>query len=383
MLTRCTLRIIRVLVIAATWLTAPQLALSQDRDAVRDPAGYVAQLRERGLIIQTLQPQLQNIARVLVSYASSWPTAQVNGAYDHRGVNIYLVKTKADGGADPRGLTDRAGGTLLAFPRERLIIVDAGYIAEVKAASAIYWQSVQQRDHSVKTFDAMAIAKIEGPDRAVRSRMGAGTDWQSGTNELFEGASALLLAHEMGHLALGLDPALEAWVSRPPGLQGPDRDRFRACQDLVGANIEQTRRQEAAADLYAARLLAKIPHPSPPKRLMYEHGALFLRNAEMGIVVAMLTAISPRSPMVRELMTRQISPEVLSGVAETLSRDAGMIETVFPSTHPSSTDRILSLYEVFAETPQSSYYGSQTSRQDSAMWQTLIQLMCSSITPGR
>jgi len=68
MLTRCTLRIIRVLVIAATWLTAPQLALSQDRDAVRDPAGYVAQLRERGLIIQTLQPQLQNIARVLVSY---------------------------------------------------------------------------------------------------------------------------------------------------------------------------------------------------------------------------------------------------------------------------------------------------------------------------
>jgi len=116
---------------------------------------------------------------------------------------------------------------------------------------------------------------------------------------------------------------------------------------------------------------------------MYEHGALFLRNAEMGIVVAMLTAISPRSPMVRELMTRQISPEVLSGVAETLSRDAGMIETVFPSTHPSSTDRILSLYEVFAETPQSSYYGSQTSRQDSAMWQTLIQLMCSSITPGR
>jgi hypothetical protein len=380
---RCTLRIIRVVIVAATSLTVAQLAFAQDRDAVRDPATYVAHLRERGLIVQSLQPQLQNIARVLASYAGSWPTTQVNGAYDHRAVNIYLVKTKTGGGADPSGLTERAGGTLLAFPREQLIIVDADYLAEVKAAAAIYWQSVQRRDGSVKTYDAMAIAKIEGPDRAVRSRIGAGTDWRSGTNELFEGAAALLLAHEMGHLALGLDPTLEAWVSRPRGLQGPDRDRFWGCQQLVSANIEQTRRQEAAADLYAAKLLAKIPHPSPPTRLLYEHGALFLRNAEMGMVVAMLTAISPRGPMVRELMAQRISPEVLRGMAETLSRDVGMIETVFPSTHPSSTDRILSLYEVFAETPQSAYYGEQTARQDSAMWQTLIQLMCSSIGAPR
>ena len=375
------LRIIRVLAIAVLWLTVSQLALAQDRDAVRDPAAYVARLRERGVISHALQPQLQNIANELVSHAGSWPTAQVNGPYDPRAVNIYVVETRAGGRAGPRGLTERARGTLLSFPRERLIIADADYLAEVKAGSEIYWQSVQRRDGSVKTYDAMAIAMIEGPDRAVRSRLGA-TDWRSGTNELFQGAAALLLAHEMGHLALSLDPALEAWVRRPRGLAGPDRDRFWACPDLVDAKIQETRRQEAAADLYAARLLAKIP-TSSPQRLLYEHGALFLRNAEMGKVVAMLIVISPRGQMLMQRGGVLVSPEVLRGMSEMLGRDAGMIETVFPSTHPSSTDRILSLYEVFANTPQSAYYGSHTEKQDSAMWQMLIQLMCSSIKPTR
>lgn len=368
---------------AAACFMAPALALAQDRDAVRDPASYVARLRERGLIATALQPQLQEVARVLVANAGGWPGAQVNGAYDNRVVNIYLVRAKASGGANPSDLTERANGTLLAFPRERLIIADASYLAEVKAAAMIYWESVQRRDRSVKTFDALAIAKIEGPEQAVRSRMGAGADWRSGTNELFDGAAALLLAHEMGHLALGLDPALEAWASRPRGLQGPDRDRFWACQDLVAPNIEQTRRQETAADLYAAKLLAKIPHRSPPNRLMFEHGALFLRNSEMGMIVATLIALSPRNQRMSELMSLQMNPEVTRGMADTLSRDAGMIETVFPSTHPSSTDRILKLYEVFTATPQSAYYGDQSSGQDSKLWQMLIQQMCSSIMRPR
>ena len=382
MLTTLALRIFLGLAIATAPFTAQPSAVAQDRDAVRDPTAYVARLNQRGLISRPLQPQLQSVARVLVANAGNWQSAQVNGVYDERAVNIYLVKTKPEAGADPAGQTERARGTLLAFPRERLVIADASYLAEIKSAATIYWESIRRHDGSVKTFDALAIAGIEGPEQAVRARMGAGADWQSGTNELFDGAAALLLAHEMGHLALGLDPALEAWVARPRGLQGRDRDRFWACQDLVGGNIEKTREQETAADLYAARLLAKIPHPSPPRRLMYEHGALFLRNAETGMVVAMLAALLP-DQRVRQLMARQLNPEVVQGMADRLSRDAGVIETVFPSTHPSSTDRILSLYQVFAETPQSAYYGSQTGRQDAGMWQMLIQTMCSSIMRPR
>ncbi len=93
------------------------------------------------------------------------PPRKVNGAYDPRAVNIYLVETKASGSIDPRGLTERARGTLLAFPREHIIIGDANYLAEVKAGADIYWEAVRRRDGSVKTYEALAIAMIEvGPD---------------------------------------------------------------------------------------------------------------------------------------------------------------------------------------------------------------------------
>jgi hypothetical protein len=368
-----------LLATAAVETLCPRLAAAQDPDAVRDPAAYVSHLRERGLISPALQPQLQAIANVLVANARTWPAAQVNGAYDPRAVNVYLVETKASGTIDPRGLTERARGTLLAFPRERLIIGDAGYLAEVKAGADIYWEAVRRRDGSVKTYDALAIAMIEGPDQAERSRNGANADWRSGTNELFEGAAAFLLAHEMGHLALGLDPALEGWVARPRGLAGADRDRFWACPNLVGSNVDGTRQQEAQADAYAAKLLASIPHPSPPKRLRYEHGALFLRNAEMGKVVATLIVLSPRGQMLMQRAALPMNPEVIRGMGETLSRDEGMMATVFPSTHPSQADRMFGVYDVFVLTPTSAYYGDRTSQSDSAMWQMVIQLMCSSI----
>ena len=38
---------------------------------------------------------------------------------------------------------------------------------------------------------------------------GLRADWRAGSNELADGAIAFLLAHEMGHLAIGIDPKLE------------------------------------------------------------------------------------------------------------------------------------------------------------------------------
>ena len=66
--------------------------------------------------------------------------------------------------------------------------------------------------------------------------------------------------------------------------RGTTLDRFWACSNLVGEKITGTRQQEADADQYAALLLATIPHPSPPKRLRFELGALFLLNAELDLL---------------------------------------------------------------------------------------------------
>jgi hypothetical protein len=237
---------------------------------------------------------------------------------------------------------------------------------------------VQRRDHAVRTYDALLIAQVEGPDNAVRNRLGRHADWRGSSNELAEGALAFLLAHEMGHLALGIDPALDGWITRPRGLTGPDRDRFWACANLVGASVEGTREQEAAADRYAAELLARLPAERAPRRLRYEHGALFLRNAEIGKVVAALVTLSPRGQMLLDRAALPIDRDAVRAMGETLSRNTGMIEKVFPESHPAQVDRMFGIHEVFASTPESAYYGA-TDEHYAQMWRMLIQLMCASI----
>ncbi len=361
-----------------TPLPGGRAASAQDRDVVRDPARYVSALRQRDLISPALQPQVEEIARVLAARAGASVRAQVNGPYDAGAVNIYLVDTQK---AAP-DLSGRLRGTLLAFPPQRLILADAAYLAEVKAGADIYWNSVRRRDGAVKTYDALLIALVEGPDNAVRSRLGPDADWRRGSNELADGAIAFLLAHEMGHLALGIDPALEGWTARPRGLAGADRDRFWACANLVGANVAGTREQEAEADQIAARLLAGLPAATPPRRLRYEHGTLFLRNAEIGKVVATLVTLSPRGQMLLDRAALPMNRDAIRALGARLDRDAGMIETVFPPSHPAQVDRMFGVYEVFAETPQSAYYGD-SDQHDAQMWRLLIQLMCSSVQPGR
>ena len=373
---------ISIRAVVGALLLAPLLALppavAQDRDSVRDPARYVAALRQRDLISPILQSQVEGIARVLAN-EGAWPRVQVNGDYDRDAVNIYLVDTRS--GAAPM-LTSRLRGTFLAFPPQRLILGDAQYLAEVKAAADIYWHAVSLRDGSVKTYDALLIAKVEGPDNAVHSRLGPYADWRAGSNELADGAIAFLLAHEMGHLAIGIDPKLEDPIRLPHGLTGPDRDRFWACANLVGPQVAGTREQEAEADAYAARLLARLPAATSPRRLRYEHGTLFLRNAEIGMVVAGLVTTWPRGQMLLDRAALPIDRDAVRAYGATLERDAGMIETVFPSSHPAQVNRMFGVYEVFANTPQSAYYGD-SDQHDAQMWQVLIQLMCSGIQPGR
>jgi hypothetical protein len=171
-------------------------------------------------------------------------------------------------------------------------------------------------------------------------------------------------------------------MSRPHGLTGRDRDRFWACASLVGPQVAGSREQEAAADLYAARLLAALPARSEPQRLRYEHGTLFLRNAEIGLVVAGLVTTWPRGQMLLDRAQLPIDRDAVRAYGVTLDRNSGMIETVFPSSHPAQVNRMFGVYEVFTQTPQSAYYGS-SDQHDAQMWQILIQLMCSGIQPGR
>jgi hypothetical protein len=347
---------------------------AQDWPANPGPVQLVAGLRERGWLAAELGPQVEAIAAVLVAEGGQWSRLQFNSAYDPEALNLYLVKLPA---ADslPADLS-RLRGTMLAFPRERIILADAGYLATVKAASDIYWASIRRKDHAVAAHEALAIATVEGPDAAERSRLGS--DWRDGGNELFDGAVAFLIAHEMGHVVLGLDPALERHVSLPRGLTGRDRDRIWACTTMLGDVIAGRRQQEAEADAYAIGLLGRITTQTPP-RLRFELGTLFLLNGELGKLVNVLIALNPNGPTLMARAGLGVNAELVRALSAQLSRQDGLIATIFPDSHPALVDRMLEIASAFVRNPTSLSYGNANAVDSQRTWRLLVQIQCHGI----
>lgn len=329
---------------------------------------YVAELRKRGLVDATLQAQVQDVLRVLVATAANWPRGQVNGPYDGQALNVYLVDPRAQG---PDART--SPGTVRAFPALRIIVADARYLAAIKAATEVY--VVRFRDRSVKQGDLLVAAMTQGPDRTMQSYLGPGKDWRQGTNYLFDGAVAFLLAHEMGHVLAGLSSDATSHLSLPGHLQGRDRDRAWACASLVGEHVNRKRKEEADADAYAMRLIGAIPNPPGRKGLRYEFGTLFLQVAELGKVTATLAAISATG----EQLTRgRVNPNTVAAMRDTLD-GSGMVEAAYPQSHPAQVQRMLESVNRLSTNPVSVFYGDPDNALDRMMLDRLVQKTCESV----
>ena len=50
-----------------------------------------------------------------------------------------------------------------------MILVDADYLAQVKAAADRSWASTSRAERLVSHFDPLAATQVEGPDAAMRS----------------------------------------------------------------------------------------------------------------------------------------------------------------------------------------------------------------------
>jgi hypothetical protein len=304
----------------------------------------------------------------------------LNGPYFRDALNIYLIDAKRATSALPDGV-GRAVGTLrAALPRQRVILADASYLAQVKVAADLETAAIRRGDRTVTSYNALAVAIVEGPDDALHSRLGADADWRRGTNDMFDGAVAFLIAHEMGHIAAGFDPALDLPFNMPQGLRGLDRDRFWACTNLVGARVAGSRRREAEADQYAMELLGQIPYPSLPA-LRFELGALFLLNAELGKSIAAMLSLRENGRAIADRAGISLNQKLVDGLAASRERDPGFIRAIFPDTHPSGVDRLLSVANGFARNPNSLSYGNQQNMQFVQTWSLVLQLMCKNIVP--
>jgi hypothetical protein len=194
---------------------------------------------------------------------------------------------------------------------------------------------------------------------------------------MFDCELYFLLAHELGHVSLGLNPRPPPPIIIPNTVRGIDRDRLYACDSLIGEGVAASRQQEAAADQYALRLLGGIPSASPPPRLRYEIGTKMLMNAELGKLVTSLMALNPHGPMLAARAGLDVDSKAVEALAQRLGDQRKLMQTVFPSTHPALVDRLLTVVESLNANPMSLQYGRASFGQDARAWQMLIALTCS------
>lgn len=351
-----------IAILAGVLFCAGRAAMAiQDTD-VTDPHRFAQLLRRHHQLNDALAGQVAAVANTLVRASGRWPRAQVNGPYDPRAVNVYLVNLgrSGSGSAKISGL----GGTLQALPAHGIILADADYLSDIKAATDVYM--IRKR---TKAGDLYTLAILEGADALERSYLGSRADWRQGRNSVFDGAIAFLLSHEMGHLVAGIHAQAQV-IEIPP--HNHEQAVRRACATILGDRNQVRLNDERQADEYAISLVGSIKRPSG--RLRYEFGTVVLGLGEMRKTA---TAMAALSPSVEALAgPTGISPTMINKMRYRLGQGGETFAAVFPSSHPASVTRLLYAVLRLSQNPDSAFYGDRDPRNHLQMWGMLTRRMC-------
>ena len=296
----------------------------------------------------------------LVRIAARWEGFQVNGPHRPGAVNIYAV----DGARLPerpvlgtlginqgRGLGryDVAEGALSDEPTG-IIFVDTGMVRELVAATEL---KTQVGD----LMPAIALIRTRGLDayRALWDPAQNGNlrpaDRGNRLQMLVRGALGFVIAHEMGHLALG--PPSAATQAQPPRpLSGKDRDVAQACPALVDPSHLAKQQLERAADDFAAGLLERLCGSwasHQPQHLMYELGARWYFLYAMSRALLSMGNVT-ESRNIHLMLKTKLGPELYQAVlAQGERADRGSIHLTYPSNHPPDYERVERLQNRFSQ----------------------------------
>lgn len=337
------------------WLTAIVLVTASpgvDR-AAADPATgakVFETLRGLGALDDYLGALVGETAADLARAANRWPGVQVNGPHQPGAVNVYVV----DSGRLPErpvlpggplnqgrgiGRYELEGSALTDEPTG-IVFVDSGMVKELVAATEL---KTQVNDIMV----ALALLKTRGlePYRALwdPARNGAlrPADRGNRLQMLVRGALGFVIAHEMGHLALGRAAAVAGARPAQP-LSGKDRDVAQACPALIDPAHVAKQQAERAADDFAVGLLERLCGswaPHQPRHLIYELGArwYFLYSISR-TMLAMGNVTQSRN--IHLMLRTKLGPELHQAVlALGESSDRGSVHLTYPTNHPPDYER--------------------------------------------
>lgn len=377
--------ILRLLII--TWLPWNITAQAETAQPAQPapPSGIYPVLQQHNVLENYLLDEVDELAGTVIQAAGKWPSYRINSAYAEGLINIYLVDSTrltetnilADFGIE---LTQSSiQGNALAHEATRTLFLDTVLLKSLITAAHLIAYS------NYETIAAVGLLKARGID-AFRNIWNPQINPALKTAEYTEqwvlmasGALAFILAHEIGHIALG-EQSVNKRRTPLRFKSREDKDKHWTCTELIDERYRQQQLIEKEADDFAVAVLGKIffpPDVFEKPLLRYELGAHWYIIYSMG--EQMIEALhATESKNIHAALRIQLGDEIYNELkAKRVNTRQGSIKVFFPKTHPANIRRASHSLKQLALSPYSLDYGQESgSNQDIAMFELFIGMEC-------
>ena len=349
----------------------------------QDTVGEVifAKLTRGGYIDSYQQAMTSEVASNLIAATDRWSGVQVNGQHRSGWINIYLVDANRllkDDILAAEGI----GGTLyhnaLTHEESATIFIDTGLLKAIAASTYLKQAKV------VDSLEAgVAKVQVDGLD-ALRQAWDPKTLAQvdqpivQRVNMFLRGTLAFIVAHEMGHVAIGR-PALNREIKPPKkNLTPRERDELHACPELLEKEQQQQQQIERRADEFAAGLLSQQCHIGSDGAIRHQ---MYLLGADWYFLYVMSDKLlagarATQSPNIRRMLIQRIGPELYTAAVEKSDRSKrGAVHAFFPSSHPPDVNRANQLEAMLSRSACGSS-GIGSGSMLGQLWQSMITAQC-------
>ena len=372
-------------------LVTTVLALSGPAHAqiASEPGARIWAKLQRAQLLDAYYPDVvRQIAETLTQAAPGvWRGVQVNSPYRAGWLNIYLVdatRLRDDALlADEDVLNFTAEGLrggALAHEDTGIVFINTAASKRLAAATVMSQTRVQPNLES-----ALAVVDAVGLQAARKfwdpATLNAETDVMKRVGWLMQGATAFVLAHEMGHLRIGRSAGAEAAQVRLKELTERQKDERVACPETLPGAFQQQQRHEAAADMAAVQMLGQQCKLGGELR-----HKIYMLGMNWYFLYAMTDKLfdmgrNTSSPLIEKMLRLRIGNELYErAIAESAnSVRKGSVKIAFPKTHPPDYARVRTIEQALDNTPCGGSGMDQTNAQMMEMFRTR---MCASLKQG-
>lgn len=374
-----------ILRLLTTALLSWNIAVQAETIQPAAPAGIYTLLQEHNVLENYLQEEVGELTGTVIQAAGKWPGYRINSAYADGLINIYLVDSAR---LPEANILAKFGveltrssiqGNALAHEATKTLFVDTVLLKSLITAAHL----VAYSDY--ETIAAVGLLKARGID-AFRDiwnpQINPGLKTAAYTEQwvlMASGALAFILAHELGHIALG-----EQNVNKrrtPLRFKSrEDKDKHWTCAELIDERYRLQQSIEKEADDFAVSVLSKILFPPgvlEKPLLRYELGAHWYIIYSMS--EQMIEALyATESKNIHAALRLQLGDEIYNELkAKRSNTRQGSIKVFFPKTHPANIRRASHSLKQMAQSPYSLYYGQgSSSDQDIALFELFIGMEC-------